>query len=104
MVAWRDLCLDTENRLLIWHDQRVPLTPKQASLAAVFLESPKVVVTREILMREVWGTDYMGDTRTLDVHIHWLRRALEQAEAPFVIETERGVGYSLVAAPGAKSG
>ncbi|MBN1248082.1 MAG: response regulator transcription factor [Anaerolineae bacterium] len=95
-VEWRGLCLDVENRLLIWRGNQVPLTPKQASLARVFLESPRVVISREQLMHEVWGTDYMGDTRTLDVHIHWLRKALDQTHAPFELETERGVGYRMV--------
>lgn len=97
-TEWRGLCLDTENRFLIWRGQQVPLTPKQAALALVLLSSPEEVVTREQLMREVWGTDYMGDTRTLDVHIHWLRKALSQLEAPFKIETQRGVGYRLTTA------
>jgi DNA-binding response OmpR family regulator len=48
-------------------------------------------------MKWVWGTEYMGDTRTLDVHIHWLRKSISQLGAPFAIETERGVGYKLIA-------
>jgi DNA-binding response OmpR family regulator len=93
---WRGLHLDTENRLLIWNVQQVPLTPKQTALSLVFLESLDTVVSREQLMKEVWGTDFMGDTRTLDVHIHWLRKALAQTNAPFELLTERGVGYRLV--------
>lgn len=95
-VVWCDLCLDTENRFLIWLGQQVPMTPKQADLAEVFLTTPNTVISREQLMKEVWGTDYMGDTRTLDVHIHWLRKALDELQTPFAIETERGVGYRLI--------
>lgn len=98
-VDWSGLCLDTENRFLIWDGQQVPLTPKQMALALIFLSSPDCIVTRELLMKEVWGTDYMGDTRTLDVHIHWLRKALAQVQAPFVLKTERRAGYRLVTAP-----
>ncbi len=98
IVEWESLCLDTENRFLIWHGQQEPLTPKQASLMLVLLAAPGTVVSREQLMMEVWGTDYMGDTRTLDVHIHWLRKALDQLHVPFEIETERGVGYRLIRA------
>jgi DNA-binding response OmpR family regulator len=98
-VAWRHLCLDKENHFLIWDGQQTPLTPKQADLALVFMSSPETVISREQLMKQVWGTDYMGDTRTLDVHIHWLRGALEEVEAPFVIETKRGVGYRLMGPP-----
>ena len=95
IVEWHGLCVDTENLFLIWKNQQVPITRKQADLAVAFLDSPDQVITREQLMRDVWGTDFMGDTRTLDVHIHWLRKALRQTEAPFRLETQRGVGFSL---------
>ncbi len=94
-VTWRGLRLDLETRCLIWQGLQVPITRTQADLALVFLESPDQVITREQLMKEVWGTDYMGDTRTLDVHIHWLRKALKQTEAPFVLQTQRRVGFCL---------
>jgi DNA-binding response OmpR family regulator len=96
MVMWHDLFLDTENRFLIWAGQQVPMTPKQALLAQIFISSPETIISREHLMKKVWGTAYMGDTRTLDVHIHWLRKAVYDLEAPFLIETERGIGYRLV--------
>lgn len=95
-VEWRELCLDTENHFLIWGAHQVPLTPKQALLALAFLESPNHIISRERLMKDVWGTDYMGDTRTLDVHMHWLRNALSQVQAPFELETHRGEGYRLI--------
>ena len=92
---WQGLGLDTANRFLIWGVHQIPLTPQQTALALAFLESPDRVISRGELMRQVWGTDYVGDTRTLDVHIHWLRKALAQARAPFELITERGVGYRL---------
>jgi DNA-binding response OmpR family regulator len=95
IVGWQGLCLDAENRFLIWQGHQVPITRKQADLALAFLESPDQLITREQLMREVWGTDFMGDTRTLDVHIHWLRKALRQTGAPFILETQRGAGFRL---------
>ncbi len=95
MIGWQGLSVDIENHLIIWRDQQIPLTPKQSALASVFLRSPCTTVSREHLMHEVWGTDYMGDTRTLDVHIHWLRKALAQVRAPFELRTERGHGYRL---------
>lgn len=95
IVTCKGLRLDTENRFLIWDGQQVPMTPKQTALVRVFLATPDTLVTREQLMQEVWGTDYMGDTRTLDVHIHWLRKAVANLNAPFTIETRRGVGYLL---------
>jgi DNA-binding response OmpR family regulator len=72
------------------------LMPKEAHLLAVLMQSPGEVVSRAMLMWTVWQTDYLGDTRTLDVHICWLRRKLEEDPAhPRLILTERRVGYRL---------
>ncbi len=54
------------------------------------------LVTREELMRRVWRTDYTGDMRTIDVHISWLRKAIEpEPRSPRYLKTVRGVGYRL---------
>ena len=77
-------------------DDPLDLTPMEARLLAVLLRYPNQTVSRATLMREVWQTDYLGDTRTLDVHICWLRRKLEADPAhPQQIITVRGVGYYL---------
>ncbi|HDQ35186.1 MAG TPA: response regulator transcription factor [Chloroflexi bacterium] len=95
-IAWRELQLNTGGNLLVWQGLEIPLTPKQAALVQIFLENPEKLLSRVRLMREVWGTSYMGDTRTLDVHIHWLRKAIEKLGAPFTIKTKRGKGYRIV--------
>lgn len=70
------------------------LTPKQAQLLEMFLRNPNQVLSRRTLMQTVWETDYVGDTRTLDVHIRWVREAIEENPAePQRITTVRGVGY-----------
>jgi len=72
------------------------LTPKQARLLEVFLHNPERLLTREALIRQVWHTDYTGDTRTLDVHMSWLRHALEpNPKRPRFLKTIRGMGYRL---------
>lgn len=72
------------------------LTPKLAALLEEFLRHPNEVRTRLQLMRNVWQTDYVGDTRTLDVHIRWVREAIEvDPSAPERLLTVRGVGYVL---------
>jgi DNA-binding response OmpR family regulator len=72
------------------------LTPKQAKLLEVFLHNPERLLTREALIRQVWHTDYTGDTRTLDVHMSWLRHALEpNPKRPRFLKTIRGMGYRL---------
>ncbi len=96
VVAWRGLRLDVEGYFLMWDTKQVALTPKQVALVQAFLRAPGTLLSRVQLMQDVWGTKYMGDTRTLDVHIHGMRKLLERLQAPFVVETERSKGYRLV--------
>ena len=71
-------------------------SPKEARLLAVLMQHSGQVVSRAQIMKEVWQTDYLGDTRTLDVHICLLRQKLEQDPAnPRLLLTERGLGYRL---------
>jgi len=70
------------------------LNPKEFELLKVFMRSPGRVLSRKFLMKKVWKTDYMGDTRTLDVHIRWLREKIEEnPSSPICLRTVRGVGY-----------
>ena len=70
------------------------LNPKELELLKVFMRSPGRVLSRRFLMKKVWKTDYTGDTRTLDVHIHWLRKKIEEnPSSPKYLRTVRGVGY-----------
>jgi two-component system alkaline phosphatase synthesis response regulator PhoP len=70
------------------------LNPKEFELLKVFMRSPGRVLSRKFLMKKVWKTDYVGDTRTLDVHIRWLRGKIEERpSSPVYLRTVRGVGY-----------
>jgi DNA-binding response OmpR family regulator len=72
------------------------LTPKEAMLLQVFMEHAGQTMTRKDLMAIVWNTDYMGDTRTLDVHVRWLREKIEvDPSNPRYLRTVRGIGYRL---------
>lgn len=91
------LGLDLEKRKLTRGSKTVALTPKEFALLKTLMEHPGQVVTRKTLMRQVWETDYMGDTRTLDVHIRWLRRKVEDdPDTPQYLITERGRGYKFL--------
>lgn len=88
--------MDVSRRVLIAHGQETTLTPKLALLAEIFLRHPGQTFDRRTLMEQVWQTDYLGDTRTLDVHIRWMREVLEMNEGkPQYLKTVRGVGYRL---------
>ena len=72
------------------------LTPKLALLLEEFLRNPREIVSRRQLMRNVWHTDYIGDTRTLDVHIRWVRECIERDPSnPELLVTRRGEGFML---------
>lgn len=74
----------------------VRLTPKLLALLEEFLRHPNQVIGRPQLMQNVWETDYIGDTRTLDVHIRWIREILESDPGnPVFLQTVRGKGYFL---------
>ncbi len=95
LLRCADLQLDLENRHVVkGNGQAQHLTPKECLLLATFIRNRGEVLTREFLMREVWETEYTGDTRTLEVHVHWLRRKIEDDPSnPRYIHTVRGVGY-----------
>ena len=88
--------LDWERKRVICQGREARLTPRLVLLLRTLMEHPKEVLERESLFREVWDTGYTGDTRTLDVHISWLRKAIEEnPRKPIFLKTIRGVGYRL---------
>jgi DNA-binding response OmpR family regulator len=88
--------LDTQQRVARCQNKQVRLTPRLVTLLKILMETPGTVIEREHLFRQVWDTAYTGDTRTLDVHVSWLRQALEvDPRHPQFIKTVRGVGYRL---------
>ena len=92
--------LDLYQRTLIFGGQEKRLTPKLTALMAVFMRNPGQTLPRSYLMQKVWETSYLEDTRTLDVHIHWLRKVIEkETAAPHYLITVRGVGYRFEPEP-----
>ena len=88
------LRIDVGGRRVMCREQEVELQNKQFDLLVYLVMKRGIVVTRDALLQHVWGYDYAGDTRTVDVHIRWLREKLEEDPAnPILIQTVRGVGY-----------
>jgi DNA-binding response OmpR family regulator len=99
-----DLIFDTEQRQVVRGEHKVRVTPKQAKLLEALMRHPNEVLSRRYLMKNVWNTDYLGDTRTLDVHIRWVREAIEvDPSNPQYVHTVRGVGYRFET-PASESG
>lgn len=96
MVEVKGLKLDVEKASLKKNGYEIHLTPKETKLMALLMKNVGKVVSRSQLMQEVWETEYVGDTRTLDVHICWLRQKIEDnPRIPEFILTRRGQGYEL---------
>ncbi|AEE91131.1 DNA-binding response regulator in two-component regulatory system with PhoR (or CreC) [Tepidanaerobacter acetatoxydans Re1] len=92
---FNDLVIDEQKHEVLLSGSRLDLTLKEYELLKVFAANPFNVFSREHLLEKVWGYDFMGDTRTVDVHVCNLRRKLEEADdkTGYYIETVRGVGY-----------
>ncbi len=90
----RDVTLDMLKRQIQRGGRTAHLTPKEFKLLRLLMENAGEVLNRGTIMKEVWETDYLGDTRTLDVHIRWVREKLEDNPSrPQYVITVRGVGY-----------
>jgi len=88
--------LDLERRVVRCLEKESHLTPRLTSLLRIFMEHPNDVLERGDLFRKIWNTEYTGDTRTLDVHISWIRQAIEpNPRKPRFLITIRGIGYRL---------
>ncbi|TYP54927.1 response regulator transcription factor [Thermosediminibacter litoriperuensis] len=88
--------IDVERHEVFVNGERKDFTPKEFELLRLLASNPGKVFSREYLLENIWGYDYLGDTRTVDVHIRHLRQKIERnSEAPQFIETVRGIGYKF---------
>ena len=90
------ITIDPKRHNVVKNGVNIDLTAREFDLLYVLMESPGRVFTRDTLLNQVWDTEYFGDTRTVDVHIRYLRQKIEDDDAnPVYIKTIRGVGYSF---------
>jgi DNA-binding response OmpR family regulator len=95
-----NITVDDLKRNMKRSDRVEHLTPKECRLLHLLMEHADEALSRGTIMKEVWETEYLGDTRTLDVHIRWLREKLEDDPShPRFIITVRGVGYRFSPQP-----
>ena len=94
---FKELTIDAQSREVMLGDARIKLTHKEFELLMYLYNNRGIVIGRDSLLENVWGYDYAGDTRTVDMHIKSLRRKLEDnPENPQYIETIRGYGYKFL--------
>jgi len=96
-----NLSLDMKTRMVKVGGTTIQMPPKEFVLLKSLMMNAGSVLSRKTIMRAVWNTDFMEDTRTLDVHIHWVRKKIEEDPAhPTFIRTVRGVGYQFISPDG----
>jgi len=94
---FEDLVLDTATREATRGDRPIPLSTKEYQLLSLFMRHPRQVLTRDVIMDQVWGYDYSGESNVLEVYVGYLRQKLEAGGEPRLIQTMRGAGYVLKA-------
>jgi len=93
-LRFKDVVMYPMFHRVIVRGQDIKLSPKEFSLLQLFMCHPHRLWTRDQLIHHIWGTTYIGDNKTIDVHIHWLREKLEiNPTNPEYIRTEWGIGY-----------
>ncbi len=94
-VVYRDIVVDAAKHQITVNGQPIQTTLKEYNLLRLLCQHAGKVQGREVIFNAVWGSDFVGETRTLDMHIKELRRKLAEAESEAAITTIRGVGYML---------
>ena len=88
--------MDLRQHKVLVHEKEIELTPKEFDLLHLLMSHPGRAFSREYLLENLWGYEFFGDTRTVDVHVRRLRQKIEDNPAqPYWLETVRGVGYRI---------
>jgi two-component system, OmpR family, response regulator MprA len=94
-LIFEDIVMDLDSREVTRGGQRLELTAKEFELLHLFLQNPKRLLTRDLIMDKIWGYDYSGESNVLEVYIAMLRQKTEEHGGKRVIQTIRGAGYIL---------
>lgn len=93
-VTFGEISLFPQQCRVTLEDEEINLSPKEFRMLELFMSHPRRVWSREQLLERVWGPDFMGDSKTVDVHVRWLREKLERDPSrPQYLQTVRGFGY-----------
>lgn len=95
VLQFADLVLNQRTREVQRGNRAIEFTAKEFDLLAYLMAHPRQVMTRDLILKEVWGYDFVGDSNIIEVYIRYLRLKLEEAHKKRIIHTVRGVGYVL---------
>ncbi len=94
--SYKTIVIDEKKHIITVNETPLTLTRKEHNLLKLFVEKAEDVIPRSELLQKVWGEEYFGETRTLDIHVSEVRKKIKACDASLDIKTVRGVGYSLV--------
>ncbi|WP_018753090.1 response regulator transcription factor [Paenibacillus sanguinis] len=94
-LIFEDVVMDLDSREVMRSGQRLELTAKEFELLHLFMQNPKRLLTRDLIMDKIWGYDYSGESNVLEVYIAMLRQKTEESGGRRIIQTIRGAGYIL---------
>jgi Response regulators consisting of a CheY-like receiver domain and a winged-helix DNA-binding domain len=94
-LKYGDLVMDLDTREVFRGSRSIELTAKEFELLRLFMDNPRRVLSRDVIMEKIWGYDYSGESNVLEVYINMLRQKLEEAGEKRLIQTVRGAGYVL---------
>ena len=95
VLSCGELTLDVDKREVWYGSQEISLTYKEFELLRYLLSNQGFVLSRDQITERIWGFDFEGESRTVDMHIKAVRQKLDEAGCPSIIKTVRGVGYKL---------
>lgn len=96
VLVFGDLTVDFEKREVLIKNNKLELTLKEFELLEILIRNKGKILTRDTLLDKIWGYEYIGETRTVDVHIRYLRKKIESSDSnEKYIETIRGIGYKI---------
>ncbi|WP_342555104.1 response regulator transcription factor [Paenibacillus sp. FSL R7-0652] len=94
-LVYEDIILDNDSREVLRDGKRLELTAKEFELLNLFMQNPRRVLSRDLIMDKIWGYDYSGESNVLEVYIAMLRQKTEEHGGKRLIQTIRGAGYIL---------
>ena len=94
VLIYKDIKVDLSKHEVLKSNEKIDLTLKEFELLRLLLQNKGKVLSRNYLLDKIWGYEYYGETRTVDVHIRYLRKKIEGSNEKY-IETIRGVGYKI---------
>lgn len=94
-IRFSDLTLDLASRSAVRNERIIELSTTEFNLLELFMQNPKRVLARDLIMEKVWGYNFQGESNVLEVYVGYLRQKLEQQKEPRLIHTVRGLGYVM---------